>query len=67
MKIESAKPRFASRMLPEGCDIRGTIWPENRFALKLRGAWNNRFQMAGNGGTAGSIRIVAVDRALRLG
>jgi hypothetical protein len=40
----------------EVCDIRGTIWPEIKFALKVPTAtYNNRLVMVGTGGTAGSI------------
>ncbi len=53
--------------LPAHCDVRGVIWPEARFALKLPTDWNDRFQMVGNGGTAGVISLGAVDSALRLG
>ncbi|MBI2689878.1 MAG: tannase/feruloyl esterase family alpha/beta hydrolase [Acidobacteria bacterium] len=66
-KIESAKHVAAAENLPEHCDVRGVIWPEARFAIKLPTAWNGRFQMAGNGGTAGTISIGAVDAALRKG
>jgi len=67
VKIESAKLVAASGNLPEHCDVRGTIWPEARFALKMPTAWNNRFEMAGNGGWAGTISLPAVDSAMRQG
>jgi hypothetical protein len=35
VKVESAKPVSAAPNLPEHCDVRGVIWPEARFALKL--------------------------------
>jgi feruloyl esterase len=66
VKIESVK-LVAAGNLPEHCDIRGVIWPEARFAVKLPTAWNNRFQMVGNGGWAGTITMNAVDGAVRLG
>ena len=41
--------------LSKHCDVRGVIWPEAEFAIKLPTTWNERFQMAGNGGIAGTI------------
>ena len=61
VKIESATPA------PENCDVRGTIWPEAKFVLKLPTAWNGRFQMVGNGGTAGVLSFAAVDTGVRKG
>src|ERR1700730_19049311 len=61
VKIESATLAPATAKTPENCDVRGTIWPEAKFALKLPTAWNSRFQMVGNGGTAGVLSIGAVD------
>src|SRR3954471_12767699 len=40
---------------PEYCDVRGTINGHIKFAIFLPTAWNERFQMVGNGGKAGSI------------
>ncbi|MEI9813851.1 MAG: tannase/feruloyl esterase family alpha/beta hydrolase [Acidobacteriota bacterium] len=40
---------------------------EAKFVVKLPAAWNERFQMVGNGGWAGSISTAAVDAAVRLG
>ena len=67
VKIDSATPVVAKDTLPEHCDVRGVIWPEARFVIKLPAAWNERFQMAGNGGTAGVLSMGAVDAALRNG
>src|SRR5882724_1092524 len=67
VKIESAKPMPATAKAPEHCDVRGTIWPENQFAIKLPAAWNKRFYMVGNGGTAGTISLGPMDTGLRLG
>ena len=67
VKIRSASLVPAKGTLPEHCDVRGVIWPEAEFALKLPTAWNDRFQMVGNGGTAGVISMGAVDNALRKG
>jgi hypothetical protein len=67
VKIESASLTPATAKTPEHCDVRGTIWPENRFALKLPTKWNNRFYMVGNGGTAGTISLGAMENGLRLG
>ena len=67
VKIHSATAVAANDKLPEHCDVRGVIWPEARFAIKLPATWNGRFQMVGNGGTAGVISMGAVDAALRKG
>ncbi|HTM50682.1 MAG TPA: tannase/feruloyl esterase family alpha/beta hydrolase [Bryobacteraceae bacterium] len=67
VKIESAKLMPATAKTPGHCDVRGTIWPENKFALKLPTDWNGRFQMVGNGGTAGTISLGPVDNGVRLG
>jgi hypothetical protein len=67
VKISSATLVASKNNLPEHCDVRGVIWPEAGFAIKLPTAWNDRFQMVGNGGTAGVISIGAMDGALRKG
>src|SRR2546423_2874024 len=67
VKIESAKLVPAAANLPEHCDVRGLIWPEARFAVKLPTNWNERFQMAGGGGWAGIISVPQVDNAVREG
>src|SRR6267154_1392299 len=66
-KIESAKLVAATPQMPEHCDIRGVIWPENSFVVKLPTNWNERFQMVGNGGWAGVISMAQVDAAIRQG
>ncbi len=65
VKIESANVVAATAMTPEYCDVRGTIWPEAKFALKLPKDWNQRFLMVGNGGTAGTISFAAMEPGLR--
>src|SRR5579872_794159 len=65
--IESARLTAATEKTPENCDVRGTIWPEAKFVLKLPTTWDSRFQMVGNGGTAGVLSIGAVDNGLRKG
>src|SRR5579862_949346 len=67
VKIDSAKLVPAATNLPEHCDIRGVISPEAKFAVKLPTAWNNRFEMVGGGGWAGTISVAAVDTAVRAG
>ena len=67
VRIQSASIVAAKGNLPEHCDVRGVIWPEAGFAIKLPTVWNDRFQMVGNGGTAGVISIGAVDTAVRKG
>src|SRR5512134_742066 len=54
----------AEKDLPEHCEVRGVIWPEGRFVVKLPANWNQRFQMVGNGGWAGTISNAAVDTAI---
>src|SRR6202166_2624301 len=65
VKIESAKLVAAAANLPEHCDVRGMIWPEAKFVVKLPTNWNDRFQMVGNGGWAGTISMGPVDTAVR--
>ncbi len=67
VKIHSATLVAAKGNLPEHCDVRGVIAPEAGFAIKLPTVWNDRFQMVGNGGTAGTISMSAVDGAVRKG
>ena len=67
VQIASATAVAASEKLPAHCDVRGVIWPEARFAIKLPTDWNERFEMVGNGGTAGTISMGAVDGALKNG
>jgi len=67
VKIESAKAVATVANLPAHCEVRGVIWPEARFVVKLPTAWNERFQMVGNGGWAGTITTAAVDAAVRGG
>jgi hypothetical protein len=67
VKIESAKLVAATAANPEHCDVRGTIWPEDQFAVKLPTVWNSRFYMVGNGGTAGTISLPAMEQGLRKG
>jgi pimeloyl-ACP methyl ester carboxylesterase len=67
VKIASATLVPAKGNMPEHCDVRGAIWPEARFAIKLPTEWNERFQMDGNGGTAGTISLGPVDAAVRKG
>ena len=64
VKIQSAALVSAKGNLPEHCDIRGSIWPEAGFAIKLPTVWNDRFEMVGNGGTAGTLSMGAVDGAV---
>lgn len=67
VKIHSAALVTANGDVPEHCDVRGVIWPEAGFAIKLPTAWNDRFQMVGNGGTAGVISFAPMNNALRKG
>src|SRR5262249_59197729 len=67
VKIESATMAPGAATTPEHCDVRGAIWPEAKFALKLPKDWNQRFLMVGNGGTAGTISFAAMEPGLRPG
>ncbi len=67
VEIHSAAIVVERGNVPEHCDVRGVIWPEAGFSIKLPAAWNDRFQMVGNGGTAGVISFGAMDNALRKG
>jgi feruloyl esterase len=67
VKIDSARMVPAAPNLREHCDIRGVIWPENKFVVKLPTNWNNRFLMPGNGGWAGVLSIGFVDQAVATG
>src|SRR5262245_61484757 len=57
VKIESAKLVAATPQAPEHCDVRGTIWPEAKFAVELPSNWNDRFYMVGGGGFAGQLSL----------
>ena len=67
VKIESATTVEAKGATPQHCDVRGTIVPENQFAVFLPAEWNGRFVMVGNGGTAGTISLGPMEQQLRKG
>ncbi|MBZ5575637.1 MAG: tannase/feruloyl esterase family alpha/beta hydrolase [Acidobacteriia bacterium] len=67
VKIDSAAIVPATDKLREYCEVRGVIWPENHFAVKLPTFWNARFEMVGNGGWAGVLSLAAMDTAVRDG
>ncbi len=67
VKIESARLVAANANAPEHCDVRGTIWPEAKFAVKLPANWNNRFYMVGGGGYAGQISHGPMNTGLQKG
>ena len=67
VKIESATLVSATAQAPEHCDVRGAIWPEARFAVKLPANWNNRFYMVGGGGFAGQLSLVPMNAGLQKG
>jgi feruloyl esterase len=52
---------------PEYCDVRGTINGHIKFAVFLPTQWNQRFQMVGNGGKAGTISLSAMASAVAQG
>jgi Tannase and feruloyl esterase len=67
VKIDSATLVAATANVPEHCDVRGTIWPEAKFAVKLPTNWNNRFYMVGGGGYAGQISHGPMNTGLQKG
>jgi feruloyl esterase len=52
---------------PEYCDVRGTINRHIKFAVFLPTEWNQRFQMVGNGGKAGTISLSDMRAAVAKG
>src|SRR5262245_16919373 len=67
VKIESATMAPGAATTPEHCDVRGAIWPEAKFALKLPKDWNQRFPMVGHSRTAITISFAAMEPGLRRG
>jgi len=67
VKIEAATLVAASTQAPEHCDVRGAIWPEAKFAVKLPTNWNNRFYMVGGGGYAGQLSLGPMNTGLQKG
>lgn len=67
VKIESATLVSATVQVPEHCDVRGTVWPEAKFAVKLPTNWNNRFYMVGGGGYAGQLGLGPMNTGLQKG
>lgn len=67
VKIESATLVSANAQVPEHCDVRGAIWPEAKFAVKLPTNWNNRFYMVGGGGYAGQLSLGPMNAGLQKG
>lgn len=64
----SANLVAADATTPELCDVRGSMFPTVGFAVKLPTAkWNNRFQMMGCGGAAGSISETTLLNYVRKG
>ena len=55
--LTSATLVAAAGTAPEYCDVRGTINGHIKFAVFLPSEWNQRFQMVGNGGKAGTISL----------
>jgi len=53
--ISSVAVVGASGAIPSHCVVRGTIWPEIGFAVKLPTGWNGNFYMVGGGGWNGTI------------
>lgn len=54
--ISSSEVKPSTETTPELCDIRGTIYPEIQFVLKVpTSTYNDRLVMLGTGGTAGRL------------
>jgi len=47
----SAEVKPAAAGAPEYCEVRGTLAPEIKFAVKLPIGWNGRFYMLGGEGS----------------
>jgi feruloyl esterase len=68
VKITSTTIVAASATTPELCDVRGTIWPEINFALRMpTTTWNERFMMVGSSGNGGSIPLSSMPQYLQKG
>jgi hypothetical protein len=65
--ITSASLVPAGGGLPEYCDVRGTIWPEIDFDIKLPTDGNGKLYYVGGGGYDGSISEYAMTPGLMLG
>ena len=65
--ITSASLVPAGGGLPEYCDVRGTIWPEIDFDIKLPTDGNGKLYYVGGGGYDGSISEYAMTPGLVLG
>jgi hypothetical protein len=65
--ITSASIVPADGGLPEYCDVRGTIWPEIEFDVKLPTDGNGKLYYVGGGGYNGSISESAMTPGLVLG
>ena len=63
----SAEVRPAAGGMPEYCEVRGTLTPEIKFAVKLPTGWNERFYMVGGGGFNGAINDGAMTPAVARG
>ncbi len=67
VNIESAAMVAATAQIPGHCDVRGTIPPEARFAVRLPVDWNERFYMVGGGGFAGQLSLMQMNPGLQNG
>src|SRR5262245_921951 len=67
VELASATLVAATGSNPEYCDVRGTINRHIKFAVFLPTEWNQRFQMVGNGGKAGSISLSDMRTAVASG
>jgi hypothetical protein len=63
----SAEVKPAAAGVPEYCEVRGTLAPEIKFAVKLPTVWNRSFYMVGGGGFNGVISDGAMTPALARG
>ena len=66
--ITSATIVPATTTDPEQCVVKGTIWPEIKFAFKIpTTTWNERLIMVGGSGNGGSIPEASMPQYLRKG
>ncbi|MEO0279096.1 MAG: tannase/feruloyl esterase family alpha/beta hydrolase, partial [candidate division WOR-3 bacterium] len=66
--IVSATVKQGSATVPTHCEVRGVIWPEINFVVKMPVEnWNERFYMTASGAAAGVIPEAQMNRALAKG
>ena len=67
ISIDSVELINATEKLPEHCLVKGKLWPDDAFIIKLPINWNGRLYQTGNGGAAGHIDEASMVRPLQKG